>query len=191
MFDFIRQYLRHPVSVGAVAPSGKGLTMKMMEPIDFAKASCIVEYGPGTGSFTAELCSRRRPETPLILIEQNDAFYQAVVERFRGEKNMVIIHGTAEKADRYLAKLGFDQVDYVVSGLPFMSLPKPVSVRIFHATNRLIGKNGKFITFQYSLVKEKFFQKYFVLERKLHEMKNIPPAYVFVCRQKTQTGDGT
>ncbi len=52
MFKFLRQYVMHPRSVGAIAPSGKNLALKMMEPIDFNNAKVIVEYGPGTGSFT-------------------------------------------------------------------------------------------------------------------------------------------
>ena len=47
------------------------------------------------------------------------------------------------------------------------------------ATKKAVGNNGKFITFQYSLVKKKFFEKYFWIKGCLKEIKNIPPAYVF------------
>ena len=65
---FLWEYIKHPLRVGAVAPSGRGLARKMMEPVDFKQASVIVEYGPGTGSFTREILSRKSSETKLILI---------------------------------------------------------------------------------------------------------------------------
>ena len=181
MANFLLEYLRHPRRVGAVAPSGKGLAEKMMEPIDFDRAECIVEYGPGTGSFTEELCRRKRPETRLVLIEQNREFFETLKERFGQVENLVIIRGTAAKADQYLRRLGIDQADYIVSGLPFASLPKELSVQIFQATLRSLAVEGRFITFQYTLVKEKFFREYFLLEDMLFEKKNLPPAFVFVC----------
>ena len=183
MLDFLRQYLRHPFTVGAIAPSGKELARKMMEPVDFSRAECIVEYGPGTGAFTKELCRRKKPGTRLIIIEQNSDFYKTIRERFGGVPNVEVLHGSAENADRYLSARGIRRADYVVSGLPFTSLPKQVSLKIFDATRRVIGAEGKFITFQYTLFKEKFFRANFTIERKIRAKRNLPPAYVFVCAQ--------
>lgn len=72
--NFLFEYLKHPRKIGAVAPSGKRLSHKMMEPVNFPSANVIVEYGSGTGSFTRELVKRRRSGTTLILIEQNKHF---------------------------------------------------------------------------------------------------------------------
>lgn len=44
--NFIRQYLKNPRTVGALAPSSEKLAYKMVEGINFLNASCIVEYGP-------------------------------------------------------------------------------------------------------------------------------------------------
>ena len=181
---FLGQYVRHPITVGAIAPSGKGLTQKMMEPIDFENAACIVEYGPGTGAFTAELYARKRPETRLILIEQNLNFYSTISKKYRGKKYVNIFHGSAEYVEDFLSHFGLEHADYVVSGLPFTSLPKTVSDQILAATTRILGTEGRFITFQYSRVKEKLFRKYFDIEEALYTKKNIPPAYVYICKNK-------
>ena len=183
MFDFLKRYVKNPSKVGAIAPSGQGLTMKMMEPVDFEKAKCIVEYGPGTGAFTGELIKRKKPETRLILIEQDDWFYELMEKNYGSDPSVTVVHGTAERADRILMNLGIHHADFVVSGLPFTSLPKDVSKRIFWATDRIIGRRGVFVTFQYTLVKKKFFEKYFRFEDILFEWKNLPPAYVFVLRR--------
>ncbi len=60
MFDFLKQFLLNPRKIGAIAPSGKALAKKMIQPIHFEKAKCIVEYGPGTGSFTDGLVTNKR-----------------------------------------------------------------------------------------------------------------------------------
>ena len=60
MLQFLIQFIKHPRKIGAIAPSGVSLAQKMMEPIDFTKARCITEYGPGTGSFTDELIREMR-----------------------------------------------------------------------------------------------------------------------------------
>ncbi|MBR1497049.1 MAG: SAM-dependent methyltransferase [Oscillospiraceae bacterium] len=181
MANFLLEYLRQPRRVGAVAPSGRALAEKMMEPIDFDRARLVVEYGPGTGSFTEELCRRKRPDTVLVLIEQNRQFYDAVRQRFRGQPGVIFVRGSAERADCILSRLGLGKADYVVSGLPFASLPKRVSLRVFAATNAILSPSGRFITFQYTLVKERFFRRYFDLPQKLFVPKNLPPAFVFVC----------
>ncbi|MCR4892668.1 MAG: SAM-dependent methyltransferase [Lachnospiraceae bacterium] len=183
MLAFLKQYLKNPRTVGAIAPSGRGLALKMMEPIDFDHARCIVEYGPGTGAFTRELVKRKRRGTRLILIEQNEEFYRMMRDKYDGKRNISVIYGSAEDACSYIQRAGVQYVDYVVSGLPFTSLPKDVSIRIFKATRKLIGKKGRFVTFQYTLIKKKFFESYFRFENRLFELKNLPPAYVFVLRK--------
>ena len=72
--NFLKQYLRTPRSIGAIAPSSKYLAEKMVSDIDFEAAGCIVEYGPGTGVFTDELLKKLRPETKLLLLEANKDF---------------------------------------------------------------------------------------------------------------------
>lgn len=177
---FLLEYFKHPRRIGAVAPSGVRLANKMMQGIDFDKARVIVEYGPGTGSFTRELVARRRPGTVLLLIEQNGQFCSYLTDAYGQERDLHIIHGNAEKVNAYLKQYGLAQADYIVSGLPFASLPTAVSDAILTATKTALGERGQFITFQYTLVKRKFFERYFRITGCLREMRNLPPAYVFV-----------
>ena len=148
MFSFIKQYIKNPRYIGAVAPSGKRLAEKMMEPVKFGKCKCIVEYGPGTGVFTKEILKRKRDETILILIEQNALFYKQLKKEFKNEPNM----------------------------------------HIFNETKKAIGMTGKFITFQYFLFKLKFFKQFFSIESYVHELINLPPAYVITMRCRRKPG---
>ena len=176
------EFLKHPRKIGAIAPSGKHLSAGMMTPIDFTTANVIVEYGPGTGSFTRELVTRRRPGTVLILIEQNKAFCEQLRASFGGLPNLFIMHGSAENVGQYLEACGAHSADYIVSGLPFTSLPAAVSDQILNAAKPALGQDGKFITFQYSLVKKKYLEKYFQVINCRRVIKNLPPAFVLVMK---------
>lgn len=80
--NFLIEFIKHPRKIGAIAPSGKALAKKMMQPVDFGSAEVIVEYGPGTGAFTAELIECRKKDTALILVEQNENFYCELLKKF-------------------------------------------------------------------------------------------------------------
>lgn len=179
--NFLVQYLKTPRRIGAVAPSSMWLAEKMIGDIDFENAKCIVEYGPGTGIFTDKLLEKKRPDTTLFLLETNKEFCTRLREKYAEAHNIIIIYGSAEHVDSYLKKYGISRVDYVVSGLPFASLPKNVSETILYKTKNIIGKEGLFITFQYTLLKKAFLAKYFRKIEQERVFRNIPPAYVLKC----------
>lgn len=178
------EFLKHPRKIGAIAPSGRHLSEQMMTPVDFTSAKVIVEYGPGTGSFTKELVARRNPGTALILIEQNKTFCEQLRASFDGLPNFFIMHGSAENVGQYLEACGVSSADYIVSGLPFASLPANVSDNILNAAGLALGQEGKFITFQYSLAKKKFLEQYFQITDCRKVVKNLPPAYVLVMKNR-------
>lgn len=65
MWQFLREYLSTPDTIGAIAPSSRHLAAAMTASIDFDKARCIVEYGAGTGVFTRKVAARKRRDTTL------------------------------------------------------------------------------------------------------------------------------
>lgn len=126
---FIREYIRHPRSVGAVIPSSRQLAKQIATPIYFDKASCIIEYGAGTGVFTQELILNKRPETLLLVIEANESFYKTLQSKYGHLERVHIIHGSAEHVAQYIRQYEVPKVDYVVSGLlsPACPLHYPAS----------------------------------------------------------------
>jgi len=182
--SFIKQYVKNPRTVGAVAPSSEKLSYKMVEDINFLNASCIVEYGPGTGAFTEKILNKKKCSTIFIAIEYNKDFYEILRYKFRNEKNFVLINGSAENLKEYLDKYNISEVDYIVSGLPFASLPDVMSHRILKVTKEVLKNEGEFITFQYSLFKMKLFKSYFKGVKRKKVLLNLPPAFVLKCRNK-------
>lgn len=183
--SFIMQYILNPRTVGAVLPSSQRLAEKMITNIDFAKAQYIVEYGPGTGVFTDKLLKNRNKDTIILLIENNREFYDLLEEKYKEETNLYIINDSAENIDKYLKIYSIPCVDYVVSGLPFASLPVGVSSNILSKTRMILNQDGDFITFQYTLLKKGFINKYFKSISIKRELINMPPAYVFCCSNDT------
>lgn len=178
---FFHQYLNNLRTVGAVAPSSKYLARKMVAAIDFHSAKVIVEYGPGTGTITAEIVRQLQPHTTLVLIETNKAFYSHLLDVYGGNSTVIIIHGSAADTASYLRKHKLSAPDVIISGLPFAALPTDVSRAILDTTVELLGKTGVFVTFQYTLLKRELFERYFTALRITREVRNIPPAYVFRC----------
>lgn len=178
---FLTEFIKHPKTIGAISPSSKKLAYKMVQPICFETAQCIVELGPGMGSFTKELVKRKKPATWLVLIEHNPIFCEKLRREFVNEANVVVINGSAENLKHYMTELNIENIDYIISGLPFTSLKAEVSCSILKNVKDCLH-NGKFITFQYSLVKKAFFNTYF--EDISHEKVwiNLPPAYVLSCQ---------
>ena len=179
--SFILQYIKKPRTVGAILPSSRYLANKMIENIDFKQAKCIIEYGPGTGVFTEKLLQNRDKSTIIMLFEYNQKFCSLLKDKFKHEENLFIINDSSENVDKYLIKYQIESVDYVVSGLPFASLPQQVSEEILKKTKKILKKDGKFITFQYTLLKVEFIKKYFRYIDLKREFRNMPPAYVLNC----------
>lgn len=180
---FLLEYIKNPRYIGAIAPSGKYLANKMIDEIAFEKAKCIIEYGPGTGAFTEKILSRVNNNTIVILIEINKEFYDILKKLYGHKKNVIILNESVENIDRILKKYYISEVDYIVSGLPFASLPKSVSSSILKKTSDILKNKGAFITFQYSLLKLKLIHKYFHKVNYSKVLVNFPPAYVLMCEE--------
>ena len=177
-----KQYIKNPKTVGAIAPSSEKLAYKMVEDINFLNASCIVEYGPGTGVFTEKILSKKKDSTVFIAIEYNEDFYKILKDKFKYETNFILINDSAENLKEYLNKYNIDKVDYIVSGLPFASLPDAMSKKILLITKDMLKAKGEFITFQYSLFKMKLFRMYFDKIKMKKVLLNLPPAYILKCK---------
>ncbi len=187
MITFINEFIKHPRYIGALMPSSAMLAKNMIAAINFEHSKTIVELGPGTGAFTEKIAKQKKKETLLILIEINGTFVKNLKQQYAQDPSVQVIHGSAENLKKYLEVLNVDRVDYVLSGLPFASMPLDVSERVLRNVRDSLLHSGKFITFQYSLVKKKFIQRFFprIIEKRV--LLNFPPAFVLSCEQWQET----
>ena len=182
--EFIYQFLNKPKTVGAITPSSRYLTKKILSFVDFRKEELILlEYGPGTGPFTSEIIKYLKPTDQLIVIELNPKFAADLKEKFKDHKNVKIHEDCVANTKKILDKEGIKQVDYIISGIPFSSLPKDVIQDILINTKSTMSNATLFLTFQYSKFKKESFEKYFEIIDVKFVFRNIPSAFVF-CMKK-------
>jgi phospholipid N-methyltransferase len=182
--EFMYQFLNKPKTVGAIAPSSKYLSKKIISFIDFNKEGLVLlEYGPGTGPFTSEMVKSLKPTDQLIIIELNSKFTFDLKEKFKKYRNVKIYEDCVANTKKILDKEGVKEVDYIISGIPFSSLPKDVTQDILINTKSIMSNTTLFLTFQYSKFKKSTFEQYFNIIDIKFVLRNIPSAYVF-CMNK-------
>ena len=116
---FLAEYFKHFRVTGAVMPSSLSLCKKMTKYIDFSSANVIVELGSGTGVLTQLLLKKMHKDAVLYSFEVNDSFCK-ILNKIE-DPRLKVIHASAENIQHFIS-----ETDYVVSGLPLVSLPKDV-----------------------------------------------------------------
>lgn len=177
---FARNFLKHPKMLGSVIPSSRFLIDEVLEPIDWERASVIVEYGPGVGTFTGELLRRMRPDATLIVVETNPEFVRFLRDSFSDER-LQVVQGSAADVDRILSQWGKDRADYIISGIPFSTMPEELRESILRATHGALHPTGSFLVYQFSARVLPDLQRIFGHVERGFEPLNILPAQTFFC----------
>lgn len=177
---FLKQFWQEKKMVGAMSPSSKYLAHKMLRNIDFKKAKVIIELGPGTGVFTKKILEFMQPDAKLLVFELNDTFYEHLKEEIIDDR-MILIHDSAEFIQKYLNKVGFIHVDYIVSSLPLAVFPNKLKTNIINVSYETLKNQGKYIQFQYSLNSKRLLEDRFDAVHLAFTPLNFPPAFVYTC----------
>ena len=175
---FLRGFIKHPVMVGSVIPSSKVLIDKMLAPVDWANCKLFVEYGPGVGTFTEHVLQRMAPDATLIAIDTNAEFTQYLRRKFT-DNRLFAVTGSAADVRQIIVDCGFKEADYVLSGLPFSTLPSGIGPKIAEETAAALRPGGCFLVYQFSPKVRDFLVPYFERIERGFEWINIPPAQLF------------
>ena len=178
LLQFLRGFIKHPVMVGSIIPSSKVLIDRMLAPVDWANCKVFVEYGPGVGTFTEHVLARMAPDAVLIAIDTNSDFVEYLGRKIR-DSRLRPVTGSAADVQQILADMGIDRADYILSGLPFSTLPPGVGPAIAAATADALRPGGAFLVYQFSPKVRQFIDPYFDRIDKGFEWVNIPPATLF------------
>ncbi|HEX6218909.1 MAG TPA: methyltransferase [Sphingomicrobium sp.] len=172
--------------VGSIIPSSKILIERMLKPVDWSATRLFVEYGPGVGTFTRPILERLGPEARLIAIDTNPDFIDYLNGDIDDER-FIAVHGSAADVETIIAAHGFDHADYVLSGLPFSTLPPGVGDAIGAATGRAIRDGGAFLIYQFSPKVKQFIAPHFERIDRGFEWVNVPPATLFWAWRDRET----
>ena len=176
--QFLRGFLKHPVMVGSIIPSSKTVIERMLAPVDWENTKLFVEYGPGVGTFTRPILEKMAPDATLIAIDTNPDFIAYLDDQI-DDPRLVAVHWSATDVEKIVADAGFDHADYVLSGLPFSTLPPGVGDKIGAATHRVIRPGGAFLVYQFSPKVKDFIAPHFDKIDRGFEWINVPPATLF------------
>src|SRR5258707_6111940 len=180
---FARNFFRHRRMLGSIVPSSRFLINQLLEPIDWAQARVIVEYGPGVGGITAEILRRMRPDASLIAIETNPEFV-SFLRSYTDDERLHVVEAS-EGVVEILRQHGHEKADYIISGIPFSTIPAPVRERILRETRSVLEPRGAFLVYQFSTRVLQDLQRIFYVVRRQFEPLNVLPAYLFFCRPDT------
>lgn len=181
--QFLQGFIKKPGSVGSIAPSSPDLARKMVEGIEADENNVVLEIGCGTGAITKFIKDLIPNRKSFLGIELECNFVERLEKDF---PNLNFICGNACDSSKILAEHQLGKVSYIISGLPFVILPKEVSEGILREVDKMMEKGCLFRTFQYAhgynLPPARKFratlnEKYGAAKRSDIILKNIPPVY--------------
>ena len=175
---FFKGFLKHPVMVGSIIPSSKKLIDNMLGRVDWANTKVFVEYGPGVGTFCRPILERLAPDATLIAIDTNPDFIAYLDSRIT-DSRFVPVLGSAADVGSILAERGHFNADYVLSGLPFSTLPPGVGNIIARETAEALRPGGGFLVYQFNPKVRDFLSPHFPRIDHAFELVNIPPAQLY------------
>jgi phosphatidylethanolamine/phosphatidyl-N-methylethanolamine N-methyltransferase len=177
---FIRSWIQKPLTMGAVTPSGKVLARAMARYVDPDGEGPVIELGPGTGPVTEALIEHGVHPSRLVLVEFNPKFCQLLSQRF---PEATVVQADAYRLRESLAMLTRHQAAAVVSGLPLMTKPLRMRLRLLREALALLKPNAPFVQFTYAVVPPIPKFNGVKVEASERIWRNMPPARVWVYRQ--------
>ncbi len=181
-FRFFRSLIEKPLTVGAVAPSGKALARLMATYVDPGATGPIVELGPGTGPVTEALVERGIDPARLTLVEYDPEFCALLRQRFPGAN---VVQGDAYDLKHTLAGVLAEPAAAFVSGLPLFNKPLKMRLELLDQAFGLMKLNAPFVQFTYNAISP-IPRSHGGIRAEASDRvwRNFPPARVWVYRAK-------
>jgi phospholipid N-methyltransferase len=150
----------------------------MLDRVDWNACKLFVEYGPGVGTFCRPILERMAPDATLIAIDTNADFVR-YLDATIVDSRFQAVEGSAADVAGIIADRGFEAADYILSGLPFSTLPPGVGPAIAAATHHVMRPGGAFLVYQFSPKVLDFIKPFFERIDRGFEWINVPPATLF------------
>ena len=175
---FFRGFLEHPRMVGSIIPSSAHTIAKVLEPVDWARCKLFVEYGPGVGTFCRPVLDRLPRGGEMLVIDTNPLFID-YLKRTISDSRFHAVLGSAEDVEDIVRMIGHEKADFVLSGLPFSTLPDGVGPAIVDGTYDILREGGAFLVYQFSAKARDFMARRFKRISSGFEPLNVLPCRLF------------
>jgi len=172
---------------GALVPSQRFLTTKMIAPVPRSYRGLLLELGPGTGALTLRLAARC-PAAHILACEINPVLAEDLKRRVTSAgrtRQVEVIEAPAQEVLASLAKSG-QQLGFILSGIPLGNLRRERVMDLLDGIAGALADGGMYIQFQYSLMDRKKIRSRFANLHTVPVWLNIPPAVVYYARKLPQ-----
>ncbi|MGH7783826.1 MAG: class I SAM-dependent methyltransferase [Candidatus Binatia bacterium] len=182
-FEFLHAFIKHPLTVGAIAPSSSELATMMMADVDASEDRIVIELGVGTGAITRFVEKSIPNPRSYLGIEVDKELVDSLHKKF---DDLNIVCGTACETHAIHKDSGLGKAGYILCCLPFVTLPADVGKRVLGEIEKFMDEGCTFRTFQYAhgyytpaAIKFREFmrKRYGKSKRSPLVVKNVPPAY--------------
>lgn len=183
---FIKAVFRAWGTVGAVAPTSRGVARCIADLAEAEAGHVLAEFGPGTGAITRELLGALPTGGHLWAFE----VYPPFVDHLRAtvdDPRLTVVAESAEAIVGLAEREGLPGFDAVISSLPFSLMDPAQTTEVLRAAARTLRPGGVFVALQYHpwylapLLRAEFT----IVEREVYPW-NIPPAMLLRARDPHQ-----
>ena len=185
----LAQFLKKPLTTGAVCPSSQSLAKMMVAGIQLETAGKVAELGPGTGAITGTILRSLPDSSRFFAVELNPDVITAFHEKFPA---VTIYNDSASHLPELIRRENMDCLDAVISGLPWAIFPDELQEEILTAIVKSLKPGGFFTTFAYvqgvllpsgQHFKKRLNKLFPQVEKSPVVWKNFPPAFVYRCKK--------
>ncbi|GAA0524791.1 methyltransferase [Saccharopolyspora subtropica] len=186
---FLARAVRQPTRVGAVLPTSRHVATAVTAVVPSFGSPTVLELGPGTGALSGPI-QRRLAEGARHLAVEIDP--EMVRYLHRSKPWLEVIEGDATHLRELLDAAAVEQVDVVISSIPWTLLPPDRQRTLLREVAAVLVPDGVLTTITYLTTLWRPNTRAFVAA--LHDTfdevlprtavwRNLPPARIYACRR--------
>lgn len=174
----IREFLHQPGLIGSAFPASRYLVDALLEPVDWANARIVVEYGPGTGPVSRAILARMPPDSRLVAIDVSRRFTRHLRQTIE-DPRLLAVTASASSAASILDSHGLGSADLIVTGIPFSTMSPENGDRILDTSAHILQNDGLLLAYQMRSIIAPMLARHFGQVRKSYVWRNLPPCHLY------------
>jgi phosphatidylethanolamine/phosphatidyl-N-methylethanolamine N-methyltransferase len=180
---FFREWIKHPLQMASVLPSGRPLARMMVSAMP-ARARCVIELGAGTGVITEALLRHGVAPAQLLVLEMNETLHGVLRRRFPQAQVLCADARHVNELAQRTGVLAPEGADAILSSLGLRTMSPSLQRDIVEAAFAVLRPGGVFVQYTYGwrspLDKKVRQQLGLRCSRVGMVWRNLPPAHVYV-----------
>jgi phosphatidylethanolamine/phosphatidyl-N-methylethanolamine N-methyltransferase len=183
---FFGLWLRKPLQIAAICPSGAPLAVAMAQLVDPARPGLLLELGAGTGSLTRGLVEAGWPPERILAHEGEAGLAEILPRDFPGITTIV---GDARDLGRQLDRRMVGRLSVVVSSLPIKWFSLEAQQAVLGPCFERLAPEGCFLQVTNAFSSPLPIERLGICGREVARVwRNMPPAQIWCYRARTGGG---